>query len=502
MADRAVSPVQRKAAPPLRLAAVVFVLALAVRLWGLNAAGNVWDEYFYYDAMRDYVRNIIALDFNPDHWQSNLEHPPAGKYAYAPALIWNHARNVSDRDAYHAPRFMAALYGAGTVALVFLIGSAFFGLDVGVIAALIYGLLPPVIAYHKILGLDAPMVFWFTLAMYYLYRWLDSRRSNTLWLAVVVAALAAVSKFNALLIFPVFLTPIAIEQWPKLRKTGEVTLPLPLLLFPFLVGAMLVLLFPWLWSNTLDHFLAMLNHWGGHIYELFLGRVREAPPTYFAVHFLVGTPLLVLILQALGMWQVVRERSLKHWTLLAWFVAPFLFSFYHLRQDHLRYVLTAFPAVALLAAIGLAAVVKRWPKLKLASWGILAIYLLFVVHAIHPYYLNYYNELVGGAKGVAKHQTFDLGFYGEGIKEATEVVNASAPVGATVHYEVIPDDAPYLDRPRLVRHDVIGADYLIVNSNALTDPRKRAAAVTTSYRLIHEVKAAGAPFVWVYQLVK
>jgi 4-amino-4-deoxy-L-arabinose transferase-like glycosyltransferase len=492
----------RKTAVIKWLAAVVFVLSLGIRLWGLNAAGNVWDEYFYYDAMRDYVRNIIALDFNPEHWKSNLEHPPAGKYAYAPALIWNHTVQVSDRDAYHAPRFMAALYGAATVVVVFLIGVAFFGLDVGLIAALIYGLLPAVISYDKILSLDAPMVFWFTLAMYYFYRWLENRRVGTLWLATLVAGLAAISKFNALLIFPVFLTPIAIEQWPKFRKSGEVTLPLPILVFPLIVGAMLVLLFPWLWANTLDHFLAMLNHWGGHIFELFLGRDQEAPPTYFLVHFLVGTPLLVLVLQGLGVWQVARLRTVQYWTLLAWFVAPFLFSFYHLRQDHLRYIVAAFPAVALLAGIGLSVFVERWPKLKLVSWGVLAIYLLLIVRSVHPYYLNYYNELVGGAKGVAAQHLFNLGFYGDGIKEATEFVNKNAVDGATVHYEVVPDDAPYLDRPRLLRLDVVGADYLIVNSNALADPRKKAAADTTGYRLVHEVKAADAPFVWVYQRMK
>jgi len=225
---------------------------------------------------------------------------------------------------------------------------------------------------------------------------------------------------------------------------------------------------------------------------------------YFIVHFLAGTPLVALALIAMGIWQRRTYRDRRYWTLALFLIAPFGISFFHLRQDHLRYVLTAYSAGALLAAIGLDRIIgwlqSRWGVPALVPIGITLGSLVWSLAWIHPYYLNYYNPLAGGTKGVVAHQRFEIGFYGEGIREATDYINHTAPNGATVHYEVIPDDAPYLDRPRLIRQDVPpGADYLITNTNAMNSPAKRSHFSLEGYHIVYEVQAAGAPFVWVYR---
>lgn len=497
----------------LALASLFFVGALFWRLWGLNAAGNVWDEYFYYDASRDFARNIVRFDFDANHWQSNLEHPPLGKYVYAPAIIWNKWRQISNQDTYHGPRVISALLGSATVVLVFLIGAKFFSLRTGLVAGLIYGLLPPVVAYHKIINLDVTMILLFTLSMYFFLDWIKrgDKTTELLWLSVILGALAIATKFNAALIVVVFYGTLLINRWQSIRRAGSVDLPIPLILLPLVSLITLILTWPWLWSNTLDHLLQTLQHWGGAISEQFLGRYEPAPLWYFVAHFSFGTPVVVLVLLATGLWRIVRTKKPLGWALLLWLVAPFFISFYHLRQDHLRYILSAFPAMALIASLGFWWLVDRFAKgrlwVSLIGVMLISYYLLVINLKIHPYYLNYYNELVGGAKGVAAKNWFDLGFYGEGIKEATEFVNQTAPNGSIIHYEVIPDDAPYLDRPRLIRYDAIrdrerGFDYLIINQNALKNEQKRRVSEAPGLEKIYAVKADGAEFAWVYKRKK
>jgi len=65
-------------------------------------------------------------------------------------------------------------------------------------------------------------------------------------------------------------------------------------------------------------------------------------------------------------------------------------------------------------------------------------YLVVTSLIIHPYYLDYYNEIVGGPKNVYKHRWFEIAWWGEGIKEAVEYVNATASPGAYIWLKVIP----------------------------------------------------------------
>lgn len=483
---------------------ILFSFALATRLPGLNAMGNVWDEYFYYDASRSYLHAITERRIDPDAWRSNFEHPPLGKYVYFPGIAWNWLVQPDTRDVYTGPRAVSALLGSITVVIVYLIGRRFWNERIGIAAGVIYGILPPVVAYSKIIDLDVSMSLWFTLAGYWLLAWLEDHRDRSLWWSTVFAGLAIASKFNAALFGLVIAVALIADRTAAIRAGRVWQFPTPIIWSPILIGGLLFVSWPWLWTDPIGQFQATLGHWSGTVRELYLGVYQTPGAEYFVLHFLVGTPIVVLILASLGLHQSKRSWTARDWMVLSWLIAPFAISFYHLRQDHLRYVLPAFPALALFAAVGLWRLTdwltNRWSVARWLVPTMVAGSLVWTMIWIHPYYLNYYNPLVGGTNGVVAHERFELGFYGEGIKEATEFVNRTAPAGATIHYEVIPDDAPYLDRPRLVRMDTPpGADYLIVNANALHDPAKRANFSLDGYRLAYEVKAAGAPFVWVYQ---
>lgn len=478
-----------------------FALAFSIRLWGLNAAGNVWDEYFYYDAVRDYTRAASQGDFRTQSWKTNKEHPPLGKYIYTPAVLYNRWQHVSDANAYSSLRFISAILGSITVVLVYLIGKRNYSFKIGVMAGLIYCLLPAVISYNKIVDLDVTMVFFFTLSMYFFFEYFKNNASKPLWWSVIFASLAIATKFNALFLFLIIYPVAAIYRWRKNKTLNPLKLPLPLKLFPLISVAILYLIWPWLWPNPWMQINQTVGHWGGKIYELFLGQVREGPLSYFVVHFLFGTPGLIIILTLVALFVILKRRKIADFVILFWLIMPFGISFYHLRQDHLRYILSVMPAVSLLSSIGFWIIVERFPRAKVAAKiaaGALVVYLAIIVCRIQPYYLSYYNEFIGGPRNVARHNLFKLGFYGEGIKEATDYINKTAKDGATVHYEIIPDDAPYLDRPRLSRQDNDEADYLVFNTNAMQDKDKKEHINTSGYKLEYSVKVGEAPFVFVY----
>src|SRR5262249_14095867 len=127
------------ARPDLIALVIVFGLALALRLFRLNAFGQTWDEDVYWSSGRNYLVNLIKLDFRRRMWQWNFEHPPIAKYLLGLGALWH--------DGYGPARGVSAVLGAATCGLVFLIGRDLYGRAVGAGAALLYAFLPPAVAH-------------------------------------------------------------------------------------------------------------------------------------------------------------------------------------------------------------------------------------------------------------------------------------------------------------------------------------------------------------------
>src|SRR3989338_5783640 len=81
---------------------------------------------------------------------------------------------------------------------------------------------------------------------------------------------------------------------------------------------------------------------------------------------------------------------------------------------------------------------------KFAEYGFQLLYLLiptylvFSLLTISPYYLSYFNSLLGGTSGVYQNKTFELGWWGEGQREAVKYLTTVAKSGQTVGIYVVP----------------------------------------------------------------
>ena len=417
--------------------ATVFVAACVVRWIDLSGFGQTWDEDVNWSAGRNYITNLLALDARPRSWIWNLEHPPVMKYL--------EGIGAQLADGYGPARAMSAIWTALGCALLVPIGARLYRLRVGVLAAAIAALLPPLVAHGQIVGHESPTVLWWSLGIMLSLTvhegaTVKARRIRLAWVGVVIG-IAIASRFVNGLLGPLCLAIIAIQSPSEHRKR---TLIEGALGMPAIAFATLYILWPRMWLHpigALQESLAKLTQ--VHSTEPFLGSITNHPgPHYFLIYLVATLPLGVLA--GVIAWIVraakARERRATL-VMIAWFVIPLGVVLSPVRQDGVRYVMPCVVALALAGAAGweyvASALERRWKPAFGAFAGALIVYLGITLVRIHPYYLDYFGEQVGGAGNVATHGWFETAWWGEGVDRAVEYVNANAPPGARVSRECI-----------------------------------------------------------------
>jgi 4-amino-4-deoxy-L-arabinose transferase-like glycosyltransferase len=494
--------------------AAVFVLAVGVRLVDLGGAGQTWDEDVNWSAGRNYVSNWLDGDFSRDAWQWNYEHPPVMKYiAGAGAQL---------ADGFGPARALSAVMVAAACALMVLIGRRLFSLRVGVFAGLVSALLPPLIAHGQVVGHEAPTVLWWTLGLWLAVTAhdvpagesaLSPRRLMARLVGLgVVLGLAVGSRFIGGLLAPMIGGALLLHAAPADRAR---TVRLGLAIIPAVAVLVFVALWPRMWSEPLANLAAS---WAKlkkpHGAEPYLGELTNSPArTYFLVYLAATAPLGVLLAVVAGLLCGVRAlwRKLPGRSALGivgvWLVVPLVVSFSPVRQDGIRYILPSVLALVMLAAIGLDGAcsllearirgARRWSSWMLAA--LTAAYLAVVCLRIHPYYLDYFGEHVGGPAVVSRKGWFETGWWGEGLADAVAHVNRHAAPGARVYRNCV-DPVTHLAWFRGDLWDSMAttpddADWIVVYQ-----PSVRKCPLPVGAVLEHEVSAQGAPLARVYRV--
>lgn len=495
---------------------IAAALALGVRLWDLDGAGQTWDEDVNWSAGRNYVTNWLALDFRPGSWEWNQEHPPVMKYIAGIGAQW--------ADGYDPARALSALLVALGCGLLVPIGRRLFSLRVGALAGVAAALSPHLIAHGKVVGHEAPTVLWWALGIWLALRAHDAPAGSLgsapeadragrdplpgrLAVIGLVVGLAVSSRFvNGLL--GVLAGAIMLVMAPPGRRWRTLGLGLAIAVPVALVVGVAV--WPRLWDAPIAH---LQEAWATlrrpHAPEPFLGRITSTPPRYyFAVYLVATAPAGLLVGAALWLARAVRRgRAELRATLIMslWLVVPMIVALSPVRQDGVRYIMPCLLALALAAAAGLDAAAS-WAATSLGARGrrvfaglagLLVIYLAVTSARVHPYYLDYYGEHVGGPAGVAERKWFEVAWWGEGIADAIEHVNRHAPEGARVYKRCVePSHLTWLRADLWAREAQRPeqADWLVVYQ-----PAWRHCPVPAGATLVHEVSAQGAPLVRVYR---
>ena len=126
-----------------------------------------------------------------------------------------------------------------------------------------------------------------------------------------------------------------------------------------------------------------------------------------------------------------------------------------------------------------------------------ALYLAVVDVRIHPYYLDYFAEQVGGTATVAAHRWFETAWWGEGVDRAVAYVNEHAAPNARVYRDCIEPAHLAWFREDLwtpMTHQPTEADWIVAYS-----PMTHPCPVPPGARGVFQVTADGAVLAEVWQ---
>jgi hypothetical protein len=285
------------------------------------------------------------------------------------------------------------------------------------------------------------------------------------------------------------------EDGDKRGKRGD----LKLWLIPLLAGLIFIGLWPAFWFHARETLVNIVELGGARKppIERFWGELTRVPKTYFFIYLLITTPVLILGEMFHGLWLGLKKGRKMSWVLLAWLLIPFGQSFYPLRQNGIRYIIQIYVPLSLLAAMGVSWLEEKW---QYAVW-IVGASLAWALLSTYPYYLDYFNILVGGPKKVYEKKLFNLGWWGEGQREAVLYIASQARAKDVVGLLVKPlYVAPPVQGLYMAKFDEsLDFDWVMLSSFYEMTEDFDKQKLEGKYELDYQVKVGGTPLVEVYK---
>lgn len=303
------------------------------------------------------------------------------------------------------------------------------------LAALLWAADPFAIAYSRVLHVDGPLMTWSTVALLAACcYWHGSGRPTPLLLSGIAAGLALLSKSPALLLPPLIaMIALVAYRWPLQNGVHPLSSFRSIVLRPMLLwsGAVLIttlLLWPALWLGPLKIYEqirigVMVEGGSPHMLgNFFLGRADDAPgllfyPVALALR-LTPITLIGLLLVPL-VWRDIPGVTRRDLAVLAAFVILFTLAMSFFPKKFNRYLVPIFPALDILAAVGIAGLARLLAssmKQRVLMPAFVSIIIMLAILNVawwHPYTMVAFNQLLGGAQ--RGERTFTVG-WGEGYE--------------------------------------------------------------------------------------
>ena len=428
--------------------------------------------------------------------------------------------------------------GLGVVAGYWLLRQL-FDQPVALLAALLWALDPFMIAYSRVLHVDALTGTFTALSLLAAcVYWHHSRSRPMLALSGACGGLAFVSKSPGLVLLPAIALiallaayqhsdaqpAIDSQQGKRAVRARLQSLAMPLLGWGAAAALAVVLAWPAVWSAPAS---AAWQIWIGFRYEgirphpqgnFFLGQPVAIPgPLFYPVALALRTTpltLLGLLLLPLGL-RRASPAARRDIAALAAFVIVFTILMSLLSKKFNRYFVPAFPTVDVLAAVGLLAAARGWREYvgsATASLRRQAIAIILVaalaganVAFWHPYEIASFNQLLGGAQAGA--YAFKGG-WGEGLELTGEWLNQqpditsvkaitmqSGPLNPYLRYGGYAEGAQEGQLPPQSGYVVI---YISNAQGDIVDPPSD--QFYGRVEPTHVVTIHGVPYAWIYQV--
>ncbi len=308
--------------------------------------------------------------------------------------------------------------------------SELFGFVGGIASLVLFAFCPDILAHSGLATSDLSVAFFFYMTIWRFWKYLDKQNAKNLVLAGVMAGLAFLSKFSAILIFPTLILVAALSRsWKKL-SIGKIAMFIAVCLFVVWAGYGFEI--KPLLENTPDppKKIAVYRQIGGenlvHFAEkvpvplstfvsafssmmftrakgtnaFFMGEWSHGTKSFWQYYFVAFVikntiPFLILILFSFFTMRSLSIDKVTQAALLTPVAFLFLVTTGDKAQAGIRYFLPIYPLLFVLCG---GCVAWLWKNKKIMRW--LAVALLFW-HAyeairIYPDYLSHFNQLIGG----------------------------------------------------------------------------------------------------------
>ena len=503
-------PTKRKI---ILLSLIVFFLAFSLRIWNLNRAGQMWDEKsLLADYAWNYVRDARNLNFGSDFWwKGTPDHPPLVRYIRSIASIpdikaWdNRGFPIYNYDLTY-DRMLSVILTSLAAVMVFLIGARYISLYAGFAAGMIFSMMPIPLGHSQIAMIEPLGLFFFTASMFAFFLFLEKPDKKRMIASGIALGFALLARETHLMLLPMMLIIIFLKN--HYAKDKNIKSVLYKTFGTFIIA---FLTFFCLWPMPFFHLGWEFNYFmnlrvktAGGIPEVFFGRLMLTEFSYYFVYTIITTPLIILLLSLVGLKKIDKSKNWILYSIVFWFCFPFIMSFYPKKEQGIRYIIQICAPLALIASIGFEAVVSKFVKklnYKILFLIPLFLYQFIILLRITPYYIDYFNVLVGGAKNVYEKRLFHLAWWGEGIKEAFTYLDKNAPKNATIGIATAPSHIlPPLPGKKLILYkDNQSYDFVVVNFYNIIREGFDDSKIRKDYKNVYSVIADGAHLVEVYK---
>ncbi|MBD2039516.1 glycosyltransferase family 39 protein [Microcoleus sp. FACHB-672] len=392
---------------------------------------------------------------------------------------------------------------------------------------------PFFLGYQRFITTDALQADFSVLALLLLLLYLRGDGDRK-WLVAsgALMGLATAAKIPTLCLVPaviIWIVLIELGLWrTNFPPRGWKRQIIDLMLWSMSLGAVIFLIWPALWVAPRQTFDALKEGLekeadrGGHF---FLGQISTSPglafyPLVLAYRLSPAMQAGLLACLAILVIPKLRRGCKKTPELIALFLIPLcvLVFLSTINSKFDRYFLLAWPELALLAGVGwrtIGAWVKHWgvslqPRLSnnwVARWKtnrgiktgvLLALAQIVILLPHYPYYLTYYNPLLGGPRTVQNLLTIGQG---EGLDQAAHWLNQSPNTqeitAAVLHPTVF---APYFQGRTVELDKWTSVNRVVYYINAIQrqKPEPAVFAYFTAQQPLHTVQLHGVDYVRVY----
>ena len=537
----------------------IFVLAFVPRALSLNAI-SIIDEFQWQNGTQAFINGLLSGDFPSTYGRYHpavtdmwliaiglgfkylillLQGHPAGFQAFLEQSTFPDYPNA---DFLVAERLPFALVTSISVVLVYLLTRELFGNPVAWLGAGLLALDPFYISHSRVVTPDGLLASFMTLSILSFIIYLICERSRYyVVFSGFTAGLAFLTKVPAVLLVPMVVALTVMKNATRnTQHASRITYHVSDLA---IWGGVALLTFFCLWPamwvapvGTIQRMMTdMTKDTGGGWHQFFMGRITKDPgPLFYPVVLLFRTTPLTLIgtvaslvffsrgsrqHETRNMEHEIRETppalpscAIRH-SLFAIGLCILLFtlfmSFGPTKFD--RFLLPIFPSVDILAALGLYELAKVISTRLGKPVKALAL-LTFIVQAgfalpQHPYFLSFYNPLVGGS-AQAPNVLF-IG-WGEAFEQAARYLNGkenATELKVAAQYPA--SFGPYfagqtLAISKMHPTDVwtwLPADYIVfyINGFQRNVPDPAVVSYFRSLELEHTVRAKGIEYAWIYR---